>query len=225
MAQNLNETFKTCFSKFFNDCMPLCSEGKFVYFMSSSNQIYGFDIDKNILFEPNTTNKSNLLDQSIKIHFSESDVSNFESLSKLKFTDLVELIIKPNYKEKYLGRKYFFAKPDTIFIWTLVSKKWEKSDVDALRHIFKNSEIFIEYTARVSEKTKSLEELGIEYNDLEEIGLRFKDASIHYFHNKLNKIYSLNMATNNWYTPSANFQKQLLEHMESKKSESESLSN
>ena len=220
MTENLNETFKTCLNKFFDGCIPLCSEGKFLYFLSSSNQIYGFDTDKSTLFEPNTTNKSNILDQSMKNQFTESDKTNFETLSKIKFNDLVELIVKPNYKEKYLGRKYFFAKPDTVFIWTLVNKKWEKSDVDALRHIFKNSDIFIEYATKVSEKTKSLEELGIEFNDLDEIGLRFKDASIHYYHSKLNKIYSLNMATNTWYTPSATTQKQLLEHVESKRSES-----
>lgn len=96
----------------------------------------------------------------------------------------------------------------------MVNGKWEKSDIDTLRHIFSNNDILTDPSAiKRSEKAKSLEDLGIEFNDLEEISLRFRDASIHYYHKKLNKVYSLNIALNLWYMPTDNVQKQLLSHV------------
>jgi len=119
---------------------------------------------------------------------------------KLKFHDLIELTLKMNYREKYIDKKFFYHKSDKkIYLWSMVNNKWEKSDVETLRHIFSNNDIFTDINLiKKSEKAKSLDDLGIDFNDLEEISLRFRDASIHYFHQKLNRIYSLNIATNLW---------------------------
>ena len=213
--QQLKKTFKEAIDKFIDTSIPLSVKDNFIYFITESNQLYGFDISKNILFEPTSVNKVNLINGSMEIYFTDDVKKSLEDKAKIKFSDLVELSLKTNYREKYIGRKFFFSNTEQrIFVWSLTSTKWERSDVDALRHIFANNEILIDSsTIKKSEKAKSLEDLGIEFNDLEEISLRFKDASIHYYHTKLNKVYSLNIALNLWYIPSDTVQKQLLAHV------------
>ena len=213
--QHLKKTFKETLEKFIDSSIPLCSKENFIYFISESNQLYGFDTSKNILFEPSSVNKFNLINNSMETYFTDDVKKTLEEKTKIKFSDLVELSLKINYRERYIGRKFFFSKTEKrIYVWSMVSGKWEKSDIDALRHIFSNNEILNDYTtAKKSEKAKSLDDLGIEFNDLEEISLRFRDASIHYFHKKLNKIYSLNIASGVWYVPTDSIQKQLLSHV------------
>jgi len=214
-SQQLKKTFKETLDKFIDTSIPLCSKENFIYFISESNQLYGFDTSKNILFEPSSVNKFNLVNKSMETYFTDDVKKTLEEKAKIKFSDLVELSLKINYREKYIGRKFFFSKAENrIYIWSIVGGKWEKSDIDTLRHIFSNNEIFTDATTvKRSEKAKSLDDLGIEFNDLEEISLRFRDASIHYYHKKLNKIYSLNIASSVWYIPTDSVQKQLLSHV------------
>lgn len=213
--QHLKQTFRETLIKFVDNCIPLSSKENYIYFISESNQLYGFDTNKNILFEPSTVNKFNLINNSMETYFTDDVKKTLEEKAKLKFNDLIELSLKINYREKYIGRKFFFSKVEKrIYIWSMVSGKWEKSDIDTLRHIFSNNEILTDLTTvKRSEKARSLDDLGIEFNDLEEISLRFRDASIHYYHIKLNKVYSLNIASNVWYVPTDNVQKQLLSHV------------
>jgi hypothetical protein len=212
---HLKETFKETLNKFIDNCIPLSLKENYIYFISESNQLYGFDMSKNILFEPSSVNKFNLISNSMDAYFTDDVKSVLEEKTKLKFADLTELTLKVNYREKYIGRKFFFLKNEgKIYIWSMVNGKWEKSDVDTLRHIFSNNDILIEPSSiKKSDKAKSLDDLGIDFHDLDEISLRFKDASIHYFHRKLNKVYSLNIALNLWYIPTDSVQKQLLSHV------------
>lgn len=211
-SEQLKKIFKTTMDKFVNSCIPLSSHENFIYFISESYQLHGFDQSKNVLFEPSSVNKLNLINDSMKTYFTDEIKKILEDSVKLKFGDLVELNLKINCREKYIGRKFFFHKNGKmIYIWSLVNGKWEKSDIDTLRHIFSNNEILTDPSIiKKSEKAKSLDELGIEFHDLEEIKLRFRDASIHYYHRKLNRIYSLNIASNIWYVPTDTIQKQLL---------------
>lgn len=219
--QQLKKTFKETLDKFVDTCIPLSSKENYIYFISESNQLYGFDVNKNVLFEPNSINKFNLVNNSMETYFTDDVKKLLEDKAKLKFNDLIELTIKINYREKYIGKKFFFHKLDNrIYIWSMVNGKWEKSDVDTLRHIFSNNDILTDFTTiKRSEKVKSLDDLGVDFNDLEEISLRFRDASIHYYHKKLNKIYSLNIALNHWYVPIDSIQKQLLSHVKKNSNE------
>lgn len=211
----LKDIFKEKLIKFIDNCIPLSSKENYIYFFSESNQLYGFDTNKNILFEPSSVNKFNLIDDSMQIYFTDNVKKALEEKAKIKFSDLIELSLKINYREKYIGKKFFFSKTEKrIYIWSIVNSKWEKSDIDTIRHIFSNNEILTDFTTvKKSEKARSLDDLGIDFNDLEEISLRFRDASIHYYHRKLNKIYSLNIASNIWYIPIDSVQKHLLSHV------------
>lgn len=220
-AEDLKKMFKETIEKFIDDCIPLSSKDNLIYFISKSNQLYGFDINKNVLFEPNSINKFNLVKSCMEIYFNDDVKTLLENKAKIKFNNLTELSVKINYREKYIGRKFFFCKNSRkIYVWSMVSGKWEISDVDTLRHIFSNNEILNDVSLiKKSEKAKSLDDLGINFNDLEEITLRLKDTSIHYYHKKLNKIYSLNIAMGLWYVPSDTVQKQLLLHIKTQNNE------
>ena len=211
----LKETFRETLNKYINNCIPLSSKENYIYFISESNQLYGYDTNKNMLFEPNSLNKFNLVNNSMELYFTDDVKKSLETKTNLKFDDLFELSLKTNYREKYIGRKFFFSKQEKrIYIWSISTAKWEKADVDKYRHIFSNNDILTdESLIKKSEKARSLEDLGIEFNDLEEISLRFRDASIHYYHRKLNKIYSLNIASNIWYVPMDSTQKQIMKYV------------
>lgn len=218
----LKKTFRESLDKFVDSCIPLQMKENCLYFLSDSSQLYGFDIAKNLLFEPSSVNKFNLINGSLETYFTDEVKRTLEEKAKLKFEDLVELIVKMNYREKHIGRKFYFQRSEKrIYVWSMVSTKWEKlDDVDSLRHIFSNNDILTDQNnVRKSTKAKSLDDLGIDYNDLEEISLRFKDASIHYYHRKSNRIYSLNIASNLWYVPVDSVQRQLLAHVKKRDSE------
>ena len=84
----------------------------YIYFISESNQLYGFDTSKNILFEPSSVNKFNLVNSSMETYFTDDIKKMLEDKAKLKFNDLTELTLKINYREKYIGRKFFFSKAE-----------------------------------------------------------------------------------------------------------------
>lgn len=221
-SQELRKIFHEKLNKFLESCIPLSEKDHLIYFISESSQLYGFDSTKNILFEPTSTSKFNLIQTSMDTYFTLDVTKSLEERTGVKYTDLTELQLKSNYRERYIARKFFFCKTDSrIYIWSMVTGKWEKSDTDSIRHIFANNEILLDPSIlKKTSKAKSLTDLGIEFNDLEEISLRFRDASIHYYHKKLNKIYSLNIAVNVWYVPTESVQKQLLVHVKSSGSDS-----
>ena len=54
------------------------------------------------------------------------------------------------------------------------------------------------------EEDEFFEKHCIEWDELEEIPLRFRDASIHYYHKKNDKVYSMYIRKEKWYiSPSA----------------------
>ncbi|AYV80652.1 MAG: hypothetical protein Harvfovirus4_16 [Harvfovirus sp.] len=208
----LKAMFKEHLEKFVDSCIPLSVKDNCIYFLSEGSQLYGFDYGKNILFEPSSVNKFNMVNISMETYFNDEVKKSLEERGKLKFDDLIELSLKINYREKYIGRKFFYLKSEKkIYVWSIVSGKWEKSDVDSLRYVFANNEILSDLVSvKKSEKAKSLDDLGIDFSDLEEVSHRFRDASIHHYHKKLHKIYSLSIPQNGWYVPSDAMQKQIL---------------
>ncbi|AYV83995.1 MAG: hypothetical protein Hyperionvirus15_33 [Hyperionvirus sp.] len=211
----LKQTFKEHIDKFVESCIPLTVKDSCIYFLSESSQLYGFDFGKNILFEPSSNNKFNMVGAVMETFFNEEVKKSLEERGKLRFDELVELSVKINYREKYIGRKFFWYKAEKkIYVWSMVTGKWEKSDVDSLRYVFANNEILTDPgIVKKSEKAKSLEDLGVDFADLDEIPHRFKDASLHYYHKKLGKVYSLNVPQNGWYVPGDAMQKQILVHV------------
>lgn len=211
MASELKKSFKDNLDKFLDNCIPLSIKENSIYFLSETSQLYGFDYGKNILFEPSTINKYNLINTAMTSYFNDEVKKTLETKYNLKFDDLIEMNLKTNYREKYIGRKFFFSKNDKkIFIWSMVTTKWEKSDIDSIRYIFANNEILTDPgMIKLSEKAKSLDDLGIDFNDLEEIKRRLRDGCIHYYHRKTNKVYSLNIPINVWYGPNDLVQKEL----------------
>lgn len=221
------DKLKKTLNDFIDKCIPLMQEkDNHIYFISDSYQLYGFDIVKNALFEPSSVNKYNLIKSSMDFYFTDDTKNDFEEKTGIKFNELEELTLKINYRDKYIGRRFYYSKSNKrIYIWSLITRSWEKADVDSLRSIFTNNELFLDYeTIKKSDKTKSLEELGVEFEDLQEISMRFRDASIHYYHKKQNKIYSLSILNNCWYVPDDTVQKQILEFVNNEsKNESASI--
>jgi len=213
------QTLKIQLNNFIDKCIPLSIDDKFSYFVSETGEFYGYEVEKNILFEPNSTTKNKILKQCFEKQFDDSVKHQLETLAHLRFSDLIELNIKLNYKDKYLGRIFFYYKKTSmIYGWSLLTKTWEKKHSDEMRSIFSNTELFLDNmdsndNARKSEKARTLHDMGIDFNDLEEISIRLRDGSIHYYHPALNRIVSMNMFDSRWYSPSPNVQSMLLKHV------------
>jgi hypothetical protein len=212
---NIKKNFNDVFNRFINQSIPLKEEDNIIYFMSQTNQLYGLDIKNQSIFEPNSSNKYKIINSSIKVYFNDEVKKMLENKVNVKFDELEELILKFNYREKNIGKKFYYSEKERqIFVWSLVNNKWELGDND-LVYLFKNSDIIKEISNNNSNNIivkKTLDELGGKIEDMEEITKRFKDNSIHYYNKKDNKIYSLNILTGSWYNPNDNIQKQIIKH-------------
>jgi len=208
----LKKQFKDTIYGFLDTCIPLGVKENYLYFLSPSSQLYGFDMKKNAFFEPNSSNKYVLINECIDIYFTDSIKKSLEEKTGVKFDELIELLLRFNYREKYIGKKFFFCpSQNTIYVWNMVTSKWEVGEIDKLKYLFSNNDILQDQTkVYKSTKVTSFEDLGIEMEDLEEISERFKDNSIHYFHLKKHKIYSLNYLKNYWYIPEEEIQKKIM---------------
>lgn len=215
----LKKQFKDIIYGFLDTCIPLGIKDNYLYFLSASSQLYGFDIKKNAFFEPNSTKKYDLINECIDIYFTDAIKKSLEEKIAVKFEDLVELLLRFNYREKHIGKKFFFcSSQNTIFVWNMVTSKWEVGEVEKLKYLFSNNEILQDQTkVYKSTKVTSFEDLGIDMDDLEEISQRFKDHSIHYYHTRKNKIYSLNYLKNYWYIPDEDLQKKIMAFVEKDK--------
>jgi hypothetical protein len=216
--ENINElkkTFKDTIYGFFDTCIPLGEKDNSLYFLSLSGQLYGFDKKNKSFFEPNSTNKYILINNCINIYFTKEIKKSLEETVGINFDDLVELILRATYKEKHIGKKFFYSREkNIIFVWNMVTTKWETAEIDKLKHFFSNNEILQDDTkVYKSSKVTSFEDLEIDMDDLEEISARFRDSSIHYYHKDQNKIYSLNYIKNYWYIPEENLQKSILSYV------------
>jgi len=235
MAQNnksvdlvqLKKTFKETIYGFIDTCIPLRTEDDYLYFLSSSNQLYGFDTKKNCFFEPSSTNKYSLINECIDLYFNDIIKTSLEQKVNVKFDDLSELILRFNYKEKHIGKKFFYCRSNNaIYVWNMINSKWESGEVDKLRYLFSNNDILQDNTKIYkSTRVTSFEDLDIEMDDLEEVSARFKDGSIHYLHKVQNKIYSLNFLKNYWYIPEEQIQKQILAYIKKTSDTSEKYEN
>lgn len=221
----LTDIFTSSFKSFIDNCIPLSKNDNIVYFMSKSNQMYGLDTSKQSLFEPNSSNKYKIINSCIDLYFNDDVKKSFETKTGVKFNDLTELLLKFNYREKNIGKKFFYSnKERKIFVWSLINHKWEIGDDDELVYLFTNSNIIKKSVDKLSDSNlisnkenkttkNSLEDLGANFEDMEEVPKRFKDASIHYYNNKDKKIYSLNIISGSWYIPDETIQKQILVHV------------
>ena len=214
-VDQLKKLYKENVYGFLDTCIPLSFKDNTLYFLSTSCQLYGFDTKKTTFFEPNSSNKYTIINTCINNFFTDSIKKTLEENYGVKFDDLVELILRFNYREKHVGKKFLFCKTkNTIFIWNMVTTKWESGDVDNMKHIFSNNEIFQDQTKIYkSTKVTSFEDLQIDMDDLDEITSRFRDSSIHYYHKNQNKIYSLNYIKGFWYIPDENIQQNILSYV------------
>jgi hypothetical protein len=221
----LKKTFKDTIYGFIDTCIPLRIEDNYLYFMSPSNQLYGFDTKKNSFFEPSSSNKYSLVNDCINMYFTDTIKKSLEEKVHINFNDLNELILRYNYKEKHIGKKFFYSKSNnTIYVWNMINSKWESGEIDTLRYLFSNNEI-LQDNSKIykSARVTSFEDLDIDMDDLEEVSARFRDGSIHYLHKTQNKVYSLNIMKNYWYIPDETIQKQIKTYVKkTAKNESES---
>lgn len=220
-VESLRKDFKETMNTFLDACIPLGSIENYLHFMSTSGQLYGFDTKRNIIFEPNASNKYKLIDEYIDVYFTNDIKKSLEERIGLQFSDLVELLLRPNQKEKHIGKKFFYSKShNQIYIWSMTTSKWEKSDVEQIKYYFKNSEVFETNAKPIRSmpvgSVESFDDFGIEFEELQEINERFRDASIHYLHPKTNKIYSMNIIKNYWYIPEETVQRQILSRIQDK---------
>lgn len=212
----LKSQFKDTIYSFIDTCIPLGTTDNHMHFLSMNGQLYGFDLKKNTFFEPNTSIKYSLINNCINMYFTDKIKHTLEEKVGVKFEDMVELLLRFNYKEKHIGKKFFFCKThNIIYIWSMMnSEKWETADVDTFKYLFSNNDILQDETkVYKSTKVTSFEDLGIDMDDLEEISARFKDGSIHYKHKTTNKIYSLNILKNFWYVPNEDISRRIMAYM------------
>lgn len=198
----LKEKFTKTFSNFIENCHPLHINEKNMYFYTKNGQVFGYDIDKNDMYEPTYASKYKIIDEYIKSFYDILLVESFQSTANKKLDAMVPLEVRYAYKEKYCGRRFFYDKSrNCIYVWDLMTRKWETSDeVNKLRYMFSNSEIIEEENKNVKVVTnKSLSDFNVEYEDLVEIPVRLNDMSIHYFYPKKKTVYSCYRG-NSWKT-------------------------
>jgi len=199
---------------FIDSCLPLktLTDDNTLYFLSKTYDLYGFDCKKKLIFEPNSITKYNLVIDNMKLYFNDEAKNKIKNDFDIEFNTLLELVLKINYRDKHLGKKFFYSPSNNkIYIWSLISNDWKSEDLH-LRYLFSNPEVFSEKENITVNNIqyKSLNDFNIIFEDLEEISKRMKDSSIHYLHKKQNEIYSLNIKTGSWYKPDINTKNQLL---------------
>jgi len=226
--ENLRKIFNETLNGFLNKCIPLENSDSIIYFLSGTSQLYGFDRKKNSFFEPNSINKFKLVAKCIDSYFTDQVKLSFEKEMMVNFDSLKELFLKVNYREKYIGKKFFYdSDKNVIYVWNMVNSKWELiDDINKFKYIFSNTDDLQDNTKVFkSNKVSSFEDLGIDFEDLKEIQARFRDNSIHYLHKIKNKIYSLSIIGNFWYIPDELIQKKILKYVAEQDTISDSDSN
>jgi hypothetical protein len=217
---NIKNLVTKSLTEYIESVTPLVTDDNMLYFLSKSNQLFGYDVNKSMLFEPNSSKKISLLSDSLDVYFNNTIKENFEVITGQSFDNLIELNLKIAHRDKFCGKKFFYSPIDKkIHIWSLLTNKWESDDILKYKYIFINSDIFTEQ----DNIYKPFNDLGIKHEDLQEIPTRFKDMSIHYYHAEQNKIYSLNYVTGQWYVPIS--QKQILKYVSNSKTCNKTLNN
>ena len=215
----LQNMFNTSMTDYINKCIPLSvKDNRFVYFLSPSDQFYGFDLDKKLIFEPSSTNKYKLVTECIDLYFTDDVKNACETTIGVKFETLTELVLRKTYQEKHIGKKFFFSQHrNCVYIWDMVTSQWKNGEPDKIKYMFSNGDVMqienSQVKSYVSSKETTFSELGINIDDLEELDIRFKDGSIHYLHKLQNIIYSCNIFGNYWYVPGEAVQTKIISHI------------
>ena len=187
-------------TSFISTCIILSDTDKSLHFMTLQGQIYGLDMERQMLFEPTSVNKFNILKNKITESFTDKHKLDLETEQNLQFDELISLEIKSNHREKHLGKLFFYSKQKScVYAWSLTTGKWQCLDIDTVRSLFANNYVMLDDApVKKSVTAQTLDELGVNFDDLEEISLKFKDCTNHYYHPKLGKVFSLNMKTCTW---------------------------
>jgi hypothetical protein len=219
----MKEIFYPTITTFVTESVPLSVDNEYLYFLTKSGQLYGFDNKRQLLFEPNDTKKFSLFESSFDLYFTEENKESLHKMAGVNFSDLNNLVLRKNYHEKYVGKKFYYSKAkNSVYVWDITTSKWEIGNTTKLRHLFSNNDIIqkdgesIGENVFVSSKGMSFADLKINESDLEEIDLRFKDGCVHYIHKVQNKIYSCNNFQNYWFIPSEAIQTQIMKHYNEK---------
>jgi hypothetical protein len=186
------------------------------YFMSPTGQLYAYETKKRLFFEPTGTKKIEIMNDALKLFFTDDVKTACKEKSGVEFKQLVELKLRKSYQEKHIGRKFFYHEQrHVVLVWSLTGNKWEEGECDKLKYLFSNNDIITDKEERMVTPTKvsSFAEFGIDMDDLEELKVRYKDDSIHYHHSDQEKIYSLNIKTGVWYIPVDTVQARILQHI------------
>jgi hypothetical protein len=203
---------------------PLKMTESEIFFMTSKGKVIAFDRIRENFFEPNLNVRYTLVDNMIGQYIDQTVKANLTEKFGTHFENLTELTVKANYKEKYFAKKFFYSKTNKrVYTFDFIKKVWLSDEQSILRQYFNNNDIIDDEDESASSKPKdslgadkyrSLEELDIHENELQELDIRFRDASVHYYHKKRNCIYSRSFAGNYWYIPPSNIQTQLLHYVD-----------
>jgi hypothetical protein len=208
--EELKKQFNETLSHFINNCVPLTISNKELFFMSPKNILIGFDIKQQLFFEPNSNEKFKIINQSVNDNFKENQINTFETQYCHLFNELIELKVRQNGHNKYIGIKPFYSKDkNIIYIWNFFDNKWSIQDAKINRQYFSNNEIIpndiIEQPIQQKKKStydfyETLDDLSITENDLVKIpNIKLGDMSTHYKCDKLNIIVSYNFVNKYWY--------------------------
>jgi hypothetical protein len=209
--EELKKQFNEVMTDFLNNCVPLAISNKELYFLSSKNGLFGFDIKQQSFFEPNSSEKYKIINKAVNDSFNEIQIKSFETLYTHSFNELNELKIRQNGQNKYTGLKAFYSKErNLIYVWNFFDNKWSSQDSQINRQYFSNNEIIPnEINEQVNEKPKhkptyesyeKLEDLNITMDDLIKLtNVKLNDGSTHYKCDKLNCIISYNFINKYWY--------------------------
>jgi stress-induced morphogen len=220
--EELKKQFTETMTDFIEKCIPLTISNKELYFLSSKNTLFGFDIKQQSFFEPNSTERFKIINQAITESFNQTHIHSFNTIYNHPFSELIELKIKQSGYNKYTGLKAFYSKErDIIYVWNFFENKWSTQDSKSNRQYFSNNEIILnEITDTPIQQSKhkitydyyeTLEDLKINETDLVKIpNIRLGDASTHYKCDKLNCIVSFNFVNKYWYIYDKEIQKKIL---------------
>jgi hypothetical protein len=216
---NLTESLKSSVAKFMDGCIPLANEQNDIYFMTKSKQVFCLDRDVN-LFEPNSSIQKSVLSKGLDLYFTENVKNELTEQEQVNFNELTELVVKQNNQSKHLGLRYYYCEStNKIYSWSIFTKKWSTHIKEDLDMLFSNAYVMEkqEVVQNVS-TTKSLlittdmllATFGITVNNLEEMPVRFRDGSIHYYHRKSGVVYTKSLFSNSWRVLPLDQQKQVL---------------
>jgi hypothetical protein len=220
--EDLRKQFNDIMTGFIEKCIPLTISNKELYFLSPKNTLFGFDVKQQSFFEPNSNEKFKIINQVVNDSFNQINVQSFNVLYNHLFSELVELKVRQNGQNKYIGLKAFYSRErDIIYVWNFFDNKWSTQDAKSNRQYFSNNEIIpneIHESLNQQPKHKStyeyyetLEDLHITDNDLVKIpNIRLSDASTHYKCDKLNCVVSYNFVNKYWYIYDNETQKKIL---------------